>query len=196
MVLLLTETQIMESTGFLPYFEPERNEDSWQQYVAAVPACAPFVETNNTFACLRSASTADLEQAIVTTQINFANLSFTPAIDGPGGIVPARPSQIIPQGDLPTLFGANLDEGALFAPQTIDSTAEVQDILTALVSPPVVSPETLAATIARVLELYPDVPALGSPFGTGDETFGLSSEYKRYAAICECDMSCAVSRSS
>ncbi len=79
MVLLLTEPQIMESMGFLPYFEPERNEDSWQQFVAAVPACAPFVGTNNTFACLRDASTSDLEQAIVTTQINFANLSFTPA---------------------------------------------------------------------------------------------------------------------
>lgn len=35
----------------------------------------------------------------------------------------------------------------------------------------------------RILELYPDVPALGSPYGTGNETFGLSSQYKRFAAI-------------
>ncbi len=34
-----------------------------------------------------------------------------------------------------------------------------------------------------LMQLYPDNPALGSPFGTGNETFGLSSEYKRVAAI-------------
>ncbi len=175
----------MESTGLIPSFGPERNEASWQQYIAAVPSCASFVGTNNTFACLRAASTADLEQAIITTRINFANTSFGPVIDGPGGIVPARPSQIKPQGSLPTLFGSNLDEGALFTPQTIDSATEIEDFLTALVSPPIVSPETLAVTIARVLELYPDVPALGSPFGTGNATFGLNSAYKRQAAICE-----------
>ena len=33
------------------------------------------------------------------------------------------------------------------------------------------------------MQLYPDDPALGSPFGTGNETFGISSQYKRVAAI-------------
>ena len=167
-------------------FGPERNEANWQQYVAAVPACASFAGTNDTFACLRAASTDALEQAIVTTNINFMNVSFEPVIDGPGGIVPARWSQIVPQGSLPTLIGTNLDEGTLFTLQTINSTAEIEDMLSALLSPPIVSPETFVATIARLLELYPDVPALGSPFGTGNATFGLSSEYKRYAALCEC----------
>ena len=37
--------------------------------------------------------------------------------------------------------------------------------------------------IGGILELYPDVPALGSPFGTGNETFGLNSEFKRASAI-------------
>jgi hypothetical protein len=33
------------------------------------------------------------------------------------------------------------------------------------------------ATIYHMMELYPDIapPSLGSPFGTGNETFGLSS---------------------
>ncbi|KJA28262.1 hypothetical protein HYPSUDRAFT_129787 [Hypholoma sublateritium FD-334 SS-4] len=174
---------IMESAALVNIFGPERNEANWQQYVAAVPECASFAGTNDTFACLRAASTVSLEQAIVATRINFQNISFAPAIDGPGGIVPARPSQIKPQGSLPTLFGTNLDEGTLFTPQAIDSAVEIKDMLSALVSPPIVSPEKLAATIARVLELYPDAPALGSPFGTGNATFGLSSEYKRQAAF-------------
>ncbi len=33
------------------------------------------------------------------------------------------------------------------------------------------------------MQLYPDNPALGSPFGTGNETFGFSSQYKRAAAL-------------
>ena len=37
--------------------------------------------------------------------------------------------------------------------------------------------------IAEILQLYPDDPALGSPFGTGNETFGLNPEFKREAAV-------------
>lgn len=39
--------------------------------------------------------------------------------------------------------------------------------------------------VDKILELYPDIPALGSPFGTGNETFGLSTGTKRIAAICK-----------
>ena len=42
--------------------------------------------------------------------------------------------------------------------------------------------------INTILQMYPDDPAVGSPFGTGNETFGLSSQFKRAAAIL-CDIS-------
>ena len=45
------------------------------------------------------------------------------------------------------------------------------------------APRSFEEDVARLLELYPDVPALGSPYGTGNETFGLSSQYKRASAI-------------
>ena len=45
------------------------------------------------------------------------------------------------------------------------------------------APRSFEEDVARLLELYPDVPALGSPYGTGNETFGLSSQYKRGSAI-------------
>ena len=35
----------------------------------------------------------------------------------------------------------------------------------------------------EIVRLYPDDPAFGSPFGTGNETFGLSPVFKRAAAI-------------
>lgn len=41
----------------------------------------------------------------------------------------------------------------------------------------------LKQKINDLLVLYPDLPALGSPYGTGNETFGLSSQFKRLAAI-------------
>ncbi|KAJ6593807.1 hypothetical protein B0H19DRAFT_1092089 [Mycena capillaripes] len=54
------------------------------------------------------------------------------------------------------------------------------------------SPETrvtLEIVAEHLFKLYPDDPAKGCPFNTGNETFGLSPQYKRAAAI---SMSCLV----
>ena len=177
--------QILESAGSGTAFTADRNEASWQEYVAAIPACATAVGTNTTFDCIRSARATSLVQALVDTGLTFGNTSYRPNIDGPGGLVVDRPSQVVSKGNLPTLIGSNMDEGPLFTPQTIDSAAQIEDVFTAMITPSVVSPEKFAATLATALTLYPDIPELGSPFGTGNDTFGLSSQYKRYAAISE-----------
>lgn len=39
--------------------------------------------------------------------------------------------------------------------------------------------------VSKILELYPNDPSLGSPYNTGNETFGLSPQYKRLASISE-----------
>ena len=44
-------------------------------------------------------------------------------------------------------------------------------------------PPSFLVDEAALLALYPDDPAQGSPFGTGNETFGLSSQFKRAAAV-------------
>ena len=44
----------------------------------------------------------------------------------------------------------------------------------------------LDAAIDYLFKLYPDDPVLGSPFGTGNETFGLPTAYKRVAAMSAC----------
>lgn len=43
---------------------------------------------------------------------------------------------------------------------------------------------SLALMVGDLLELYPEDPSAGSPFGTGNQTFGLPAGYKRFAAIC------------
>ena len=49
------------------------------------------------------------------------------------------------------------------------------------------------ATIDHTMKLYPDIASLGSPFGIGNETFGLSSAWKTAAASSR-DVSFAVIR--
>ena len=50
---------------------------------------------------------------------------------------------------------------------------------------PNLDPDTLEAATQKILDLYPDDPTVGSPYNTGTDTFGLSSQYKRWAAICK-----------
>ena len=75
--------------------------------------------------------------------------------------------------------------GTVFASHNLVSTADIYASIIANYSPPLVSPAVLQGAANRLLELYPDIPALGSPFNTGNETFGLPSGYKREAAIVE-----------
>lgn len=82
-----------------------------------------------------------------------------------------------------------LSSGTLFIPPTTDYTAEViTDLIIANFSPPAVpsvSENQLENAATRLLELYPNIPALGSPFNTGNDTFGLSPGYKRISALCK-----------
>ncbi|KAF8154292.1 esterase 1 [Crassisporium funariophilum] len=174
---------ILESTATSSTFGPEHNEAAWQQFVAAIPSCASVANTTDTFDCIKKADSNALLQALTTASIFGNSTSFQPVIDGPGGLLPDRPSKVTPKAHLPSMIGSNLDEGALFTPQNIASTEEIQAFLSAATTPAIVSLSQQSAAIEDILELYPDVAALGSPFGTGNDTFGLSSQYKRFAAI-------------
>lgn len=105
-------------------------------------------------------------------------------IDGAKGLIPDRPSKLVPQARLPCIIGTNLDEFNVFTPQDTDSEEEILQALITNFSPSIVSQREQVTVFERILQLYPDVPSLGSPFGTGNNTFGLSSQYKRRAAIC------------
>lgn len=55
-------------------------------------------------------------------------------------------------------------------------------------SPPTVSQQALEEVADKLLELYPDDPTVGSPYGTGDELFGLPRSFKRSAALSMSDL--------
>lgn len=149
-----------------------------------MPACASAVGSTDTFDCIRAADSASLLTALTTAGIFGNSTSFGPVIDGPGGLITDRPSLLTLQARLPTLIGSNLDEGTLFTPQDTSSPNAVSDLITAGTTPSeIVSPIFLAETVQQIEKLYPDTPALGSPFGTGNDTFGLNSEFKRVASV-------------
>ena len=74
--------------------------------------------------------------------------------------------------------------GTLFTPTNLSTP---DDFLTAfgLADQPFSDPfpSDFLQAMQKIFELYPDDPALGSPFGTGNKTFLSGKEYKRAAAI-------------
>ncbi|KAJ7687806.1 hypothetical protein B0H14DRAFT_3176515 [Mycena olivaceomarginata] len=60
---------------------------------------------------------------------------------------------------VPFLVGSNTDEGRSFAPSGANTEADIKARIATIVPPDQMDP---------LLELYPDVPAAGCPFNTGD----------------------------
>ena len=112
----------------------------------------------------------------------FANQFYWPVIDG--DFIRRRPSESYAKGlaaKVALLIGANTDEGTLvgFGPRgTLNSDKDVHDWIQ------MIGPELSEDQITRLLELYPDDPALGSPFNTGTQRYeSQGHQYKRGAAI-------------
>ena len=70
--------------------------------------------------------------------------------------------------------------GTIFTSTSVDSAANISTIVDMFAS---LTPAQESPIIDLILELYPNVPALGCPFGTGNDTFGLNPEFKRFAAV-------------
>ncbi|KXN81465.1 Lipase 2 [Leucoagaricus sp. SymC.cos] len=168
-------------------FGAARRQGNWDNFVAGVASCSSLATTGNTFNCLRQANSTEIFNGLLAA-ISEApeEFGFDPTIDGPGGLYPDIPSRLFANGHfarLPFIAGTNLDEGTLFIPPTVNSEDQLREFIIANFSPPIVQPEQLENAATKLLQLYPDVPALGSPFNTGNNTFGLSSEFKRAAAL-------------
>ncbi|KAJ7448285.1 esterase 1 [Mycena galericulata] len=191
----LTRAAIFESgtQATLALFTAERREVDWQNFVTGVASCTSLAKSGSTFDCLREANSTELFQGIVAAMAE-ANEEYPwePVLDGPDGFIPDYPSVLFKRGHfsrLPFIIGNNLDEGTQFLLEDttliVNTTEGVKETYVSQYSPPVPpeTMETLEAAVDTLLKLYPDIPALGSPYNTGNNTFGLGPEYKRSAAI-------------
>ena len=82
--------------------------------------------------------------------------------------------------------------GTIFIPPDFQ-TEDISIWLNANATPSPLGPDTLRAGIDKVMSFYPDDPSAGSPFGTGNQTFGTGPGYKRAAALCTSSIPCAAS---
>ncbi len=175
------------SVETVPLYTASRRDLLWETFATNVTGCESTVQ-GSTFSCLRNATTSALVSSWEATVSAFSDLVlFGPVIDGPDGLLPDLPSKLLAAGrfsKIPLITGTVLDEGTAFVPQPLPSPFDPFSFLLAASTPsPHQSTAQLEQDIETLLALYPDDPALGSPFGTGNETFGLDSEYKRVAAL-------------
>ncbi|KAJ7923534.1 extracellular triacylglycerol lipase precursor [Mycena leptocephala] len=170
---------------------PSDGQGLWTFFLSMIPACANTSATYTSFECLRNVPVDEIVTAHATA-VATAVIGWSPTIDGPGGLIPKLPSKLMAEGHfsrIPFISGTNLDEGTLFVDPSVATPDDLR-LYIASQLPGITDPVQMNATIDRMMELYPDIPALGSPFGTGNETFGLSGQWKRGAAI-SCDVNFA-----
>ncbi|KAK1220992.1 hypothetical protein PQX77_016205 [Marasmius sp. AFHP31] len=181
----LARGAILESSGRLPMYNSSVQDSKWLAYIQNIPSCAE--STSQSVDCLRSNATSDeLYNAFAPANITGLSFEWTPVIDGPGGVLPDYPSGLAYPDDLNVaiMFGNVLDEGTfMHLPQSTNSTDDILTGLFDMISPSPRGDDELRQALSELLTLYPDDPGAGSPFNTGNETFGLDKEYKRFAAI-------------
>ncbi|KAL0569198.1 hypothetical protein V5O48_012773 [Marasmius crinis-equi] len=184
----LASGAILESDAGTSLLDPPLTNEIWSGFVSSVAACSSVSNTSMTLDCLRSEdiSSDDLLQAFMDAGIVFGISPWEPIIDGANGLVPTYPSQLEIKAKFPIIIGNCLDEGTLFTSQAPPNTSS-DDTIRNLVKTTAVRPPgrevEIEQLVDRVLKAYPNIPALGSPFGTGNDTFGLDPGYKRAAAI-------------
>lgn len=168
-------------------FPASHNEAVWKSFVEAVPACASVAATGKTFACLKNASTEEVAAAALQSISESFSLIWAPTLDsGRGSVYPDYPSRLYEKGHfarLPFIAGTNRDEGTLFSIQEPLTEEAIKDVLVAQYFPAATTDQELNKTVDALLKLYPADLAVGSPYGTGEELFGLPASYKRVASL-------------
>lgn len=106
-----------------------------------------------------------------------------------GSFIDERPSKRL-QNDrflnIPVLMGTNKDEGTLFAiGAALNAPKNDSDeyFFEYMSNSSILNHEAVDSSVFReVAKLYPNDPQVGSPFGTGNQTFGFPAKFKRLAA--------------
>ena len=197
----------------LPLNTAESKQEDWDDFIAEIPECAHLVSSGKTFDCLRnlpSNSTSLVEHIMPSKPISRQIYPWVPTIDEgqEGSLLPDFPSKLFERGEfpkVPVLAGTCLDEGmttnyfrylnkdidcpegALFIgslPAVNWTTEVIASTLRSNFSPPLVPEDEWEEVTSGLVASYPFEPAFGSPFNTGNETFGLGTGYKVASAIC------------
>ncbi|KZT61798.1 alpha/beta-hydrolase [Calocera cornea HHB12733] len=171
---------IMESGSPLPVGPPSYAQGVFDQIVD-FSNCS---SANDKLECLRHLDESTFLQAVATTpsiESSYVNLhlAYIPRIDY--NTVPDFPPNLLRSGrfaKLPVISGDNEDEGTLFQFTSLNVTTD--DEFAQFVKE--MFPLLNETTLEMLLEAYPEDPALGSPYNTGD-LYALTPENKRIASF-------------
>ncbi|KAJ7178115.1 esterase 1 [Mycena filopes] len=171
-------------------FSADRGEADWQNFVTGVPSCSTAQNTS-ALDCLQQSNISSTEMLAGWNASKAQSqqlFPWTPTMDGAGGLIPTLPSIMLANTNfsrLPFICGTNLDEGTLFTPARAFDGEIIDRMIIANFSPPVpsVSDADLQVAAEKIVQLYPNDTDSGSPYSTGNETFGLPPQFKRAAAI-------------
>jgi len=172
--------------GTTGIFDANKSIDQWNIFVNNTPTCAG--NSGDEFSCLRAATTDELMAAAnAGLAATVGEFPFFPVLDGPDGLIPELPSDRLQSPaveTIPFMSGSTLDDGTLFvaAGSAITSSSQIVDQLNTSFYP-CASASALQNATDTLLELYPNIPALGCPFNTGNDTFGISPVFKQAAAL-------------
>ncbi|CAE6518772.1 unnamed protein product [Rhizoctonia solani] len=146
------------------------------------------------FECVRNAPADILSQAnkdAIIPPEELKGVDQGPVVVGPvlapgDDFLPRLPSEGIHAGEfakVPFINGAQLDEGTIFVNGEYPETEEhVIKWLTSQI-PGLYWGINNRTAVEELLKYYPADPAAGSPYNTGNETFGQAAQYKRLTSI-------------
>ncbi|KAH7332661.1 Alpha/Beta hydrolase protein [Rhizoctonia solani] len=161
------------------------------QFVVNATGCT---SSDDTFECLRSAPSDVLQKAnqdVIQVSLEWKGADQGPVVLGPvlalgDDFLPELPSVSLHAGryaKVPFINEDVKDEGTVFINQTTPQTD--QNVTDWLLSQALglYFGISNATAVAALLKFYPSDPAAGSPYGTGNETWGLAAQYKRLASL-------------
>ncbi|KAL7281021.1 hypothetical protein ACG7TL_004323 [Trametes sanguinea] len=173
---------IMNSGSPLPTGDTDL--ESQQSAYNTVVEHAGCLGAADTLECLRTVSTETIvnASAVVPNLFDYPGLADAWAPRADGVFLEAPSQHLVLAGNVanvPFITGDALDEGTIFATGSfnVSTDAEFRDFVQQKFFSG--TPESL---LAPLFELYPDDPAAGSPFGTGDAN-QLAPQFKRMAAF-------------
>ncbi|CAE6503840.1 unnamed protein product [Rhizoctonia solani] len=148
------------------------------------------------FECVRNAPANVLSQAnkdVLLLEPSYQAVGQSPTNFGPtyapeDDFVTKPIHDLLRSGEfarIPFINGNQLDEGTLFVDGPATSINTDQDIINWLTArfPGLYFGISNITAIEELLKLYPTSPAAGSPYGTGNDTFGRGAQYKRFASL-------------
>ncbi|KAG8761890.1 hypothetical protein FRC12_009289, partial [Ceratobasidium sp. 428] len=185
---------ILESGGPSTIAVPKPSDSVREAAFKFIVNATNCTTSSTPFECVRNAPAAILSQAnkdVIKVEPYYSSIGHSPVTFGatraPGDdFFTDLPSKLLHRGKfakVPFISGAQLDEGTVFVNGTVANTEE--DIINWVTAryPGLNFGISNVTAIKELLKLYPNSQAAGSPYNTGNETFGQGDQYKRFASV-------------